>query len=31
MFFELMGRVDVVLSVAVSVLALWQFLFAKRR
>lgn len=31
MFFELMGRVDLVLSVAVSALALWQFLSAKGR
>lgn len=31
MFFELLGRIDVVLSVAVSALALWQFLFARRR
>lgn len=30
MFFEFLARVDVVLSVAVSLLALWKFLAAKK-
>lgn len=31
MFFDVLGRVDVVLSVAVSLLALWQFLVEGKR
>lgn len=31
MFFDVLGRVDAVLSVAVSLLALWQFLVAGKR
>lgn len=31
MFFDFLGHVDVVLSVAVSLLVLWQFLFAGNR